>query len=98
MPKKIMLMKLTDQGRRGIKDSPARIEAGIKGLEKMGGKVLEFYVTYGGEYDFIAVAESRGDEIAIAFKAALEMLGNVKTIYLDAFSPEEFAGFIKKLP
>ena len=95
---KIMAMKLTDQGRKDIKSAPGRIEAGIKGLEKMGGKVLGFYVTYGSEYDYIAVAEAKSDEIALSYKAVLESLGNVKTVYWNAYTPEEFAGFLKNLP
>jgi uncharacterized protein with GYD domain len=95
---RIMAMKLTDKGCNEIKGAPARIEAGIKGLEKMGGKVLAFYVTYGSEYDYIAVAEAMNDETAMVFKASLESLGNVKTVYWNAYSPEEFAGFLKKLP
>ena len=46
MPSYILLMKLTDQGVKAIKEAPARIEAGIKGWEAMGGKVKGFYMLY----------------------------------------------------
>ena len=36
---KIILMKLTDQGMKNIKEAPERIQAGIKGYEAMGGKL-----------------------------------------------------------
>ena len=39
----IILMKLTDQGAKAIKDAPGRIETGIKGFEAMEGKVTGFY-------------------------------------------------------
>ena len=42
MPNYIILMKLTDQGAKTIKDAPGRVEAGIKAFEKMGGKMIGF--------------------------------------------------------
>ena len=49
----IVLMKLTDQGIRSVKDAPDRIEAAINSLEAVGGKLNGFYATQ-GEYDYIA--------------------------------------------
>jgi uncharacterized protein with GYD domain len=84
----VILMKLTDQGAKAIKDGPARIAAGIKGMQAMGGKLLGFYVTM-GEYDYISVA---------AFLLGLGALGNVHTTTLKAFTPEQFASLVKMLP
>jgi uncharacterized protein with GYD domain len=97
MPSYILLMKLTDQGVKAIKDAPARIEAGIKGWEAMGGKVKGFYVLM-GEYDYAAFAEAPSDEVATVFAMALSSLGNVRTTTIRAFTVEEFAGLVKKLP
>jgi uncharacterized protein with GYD domain len=93
----IILMKLTDQGAKTIKDAPARIDAGVKGWEKMGGKMLGFYVTM-GEYDYIAVGEAPSDEVAAAFVLSLAALGNVHTTTLKAFPREQFASIVKMLP
>jgi len=93
----IMLMKLTDQGIKDIKNAPGRIEAGIKALEAMGGKVTGFYVTM-GEYDYVAIGEAPSDEVAMAFLLGLGSLGNVRTTTLKAFTREEFAEIVKKLP
>jgi uncharacterized protein with GYD domain len=97
MPSYILLMKLTDQGVKAIKDAPARIEAGIKGWEAMGGKVKGFYVLM-GEYDYAAFSEAPSDEVATVFAMALSALGNVRTTTIRAFTVEEFAGLVKKLP
>ena len=97
MPHFIMLMKLTGQGIKDIKSAPERIEAGIKGYEKMGGKVLGFYGVL-GEYDYIAIGEAPSDEVATAFSLALSSEGNVKTTTLRAFTREELAAMVKKLP
>ena len=97
MPHFINLMKLTDQGAKTIKDAPARLEAGIKAFEKMGGKMIGFYVVM-GEYDYVAVGEAPSDEVAMTFALALSSLGNVRTMGLKVFTREEFAAMVKKLP
>jgi uncharacterized protein with GYD domain len=93
----ILLMKLTDQGIKAIKEAPERIEKGIKGFEKMGGKVTSFY-TVMGEYDYVAVGEAPSDEVAMTFALALGSLGYVRTTSLKAFTKEEFTAMVKKLP
>jgi uncharacterized protein with GYD domain len=97
MPNYVILMKLTDQGAKTIKDAPGRIEAGIKAFEKMGGKVISFYVVM-GEYDYVAVGEAPSDEVAMTFAMALGSLGNVRTTTLRACTKEEFSAIVKKLP
>ena len=97
MPTYIGLYKLTDQGVRTIKEAPGRIEAGIKAYEKMGGKVIGFYVVM-GEYDYVAVGEAPSDEVATTFALALGSLGNIRTTTLRAYTKEEFTAMVKKLP
>jgi len=97
MPIYIGLYKMTDQGIKTIKDAPGRIEAGIKAAEKMGGKVIGFYAVT-GEYDYVAVGEFPSDEVATTFALTTGSLGNVRTTTLRAFTREEFAAIVKKLP
>ena len=97
MPTYIGLWKMTDQGIKDIKNAPQRIEQGIKAAEKLGGKVLGFY-TVMGEYDYVGIAEFPNDEAAMAFLLGLGSLGNVRTTTLRAFTPQEVANLIKKLP
>jgi uncharacterized protein with GYD domain len=63
----------------------------------MGGKVLGFYLTM-GEYDYVSIGEAPSDEVVATFALALGALGNVRTTNLKAFSAEEFAEIVKKLP
>lgn len=93
----ITLMKLTDQGAKDLKNAPKRIEAGIQGFEKMGGKMIAFYSTL-GEYDYIGIGEAPNDETATAFNLALSSLGNVRTTTIRAFTPKEFAALIARIP
>ena len=93
----ILLMSLTEQGIKSIKDAPARIEQGVKAFEAMGGKVIGFY-TVMGQYDYVAIGEAPSDEVVMTFLLGLGALGNVRTTTLRAFTTEELAGFVSKLP
>jgi uncharacterized protein with GYD domain len=97
MPVYIALYKLTDQGIKNIKKAPGRIEEGIKGAEALGGKVLGFY-TVMGEYDYVGIGEFPSDEAVLSFALALGADGNVRTTTLKAFSKDEFAEIVKKIP
>jgi uncharacterized protein with GYD domain len=93
----IGLYKLTDQGIKDIKNAPQRLEQGIKYLEKLGGRLIGFY-TCMGEYDYVGIAECPNDEAAMVFLLGLGSLGNVRTTTMRAFTPQETAAMIKKLP
>jgi uncharacterized protein with GYD domain len=97
MVRNIMLMKVTDEGARDIKKAPERIQAGIKAFEAMGGKVLGFWATM-GEYDYVAVGEAPNDEVSLAFVVGLSAQGTVRTVTCRAYTPEEFAACVQKMP
>jgi len=97
MVRRILLMKMTDQGAKDIKNAPQRIEEGIKSYEKMGGKMIAFYAVT-GKYDYIAIGESPNEEIGMAFNIALSALGNVRVTTINAFTKEEFAKMVQMLP
>lgn len=97
MPTYVILYKLTDQGIKDIKGAPGRYEEGVKKFEAMGGKVIGFYATM-GEYDYVGIGEAPNDEVAMIYALALGALGNVRTTTLKAFTSEEFAKIVSKLP
>ena len=97
MPTYIMLLKLTEQGSKNIKDAPARVEQASKAIEALGGKFIGFY-TVMGEYDYVCISEAPSDEAVMTFLLALGSLGNVKTTTMKAFTKEQFGDLIKKLP
>ena len=90
-------MKFTNQGIKDIKNAPRRIKEGIKAWEAMGGKLIGFYAVM-GKYDYVAIGEAPSDEVAMAFNLSLGSFGNVRTTTLRAFTDEEFAEMVKKLP
>jgi uncharacterized protein with GYD domain len=93
----VILMNLTEQGVRDVKNAPARVKETVAALEAAGGKLLSFYVTM-GPYDYLAIAEGPGDEVALAQLLGLGMAGNVRTTTLKAFSMEEFGKVLSMLP
>ena len=97
MPTYVMLMNLTEQGAKGIKEQPKNIQESIKKAEAVGGKVLGFYLTM-GEYDYIALGEAPNDEVAATFLLGLAAGGNVRTKTLRAFTLEEYSEFVENLP
>jgi len=96
MPTYITLMKLTDQGIREIKEAPQRIAEQIKKLESMGGKLVAFYAVM-GDYDYVGIAETPSDEVAMSFLLGLGSAGNVRTTTLKAFSTEQAVEMIRSL-
>jgi uncharacterized protein with GYD domain len=97
MPTYITLYKWTEQGIKNLKGAPARIEASIRAAEEVGGKVLGVYITM-GEYDLVAVIEGPSDEAVAASLLAQGMQGNVRSTTLKAFTVEQFAEIVNKLP
>jgi len=97
MPTYITLYKLTEQGVKDVKNAPKRIKEGIKAFEAMGGKLIGFYLVM-GEYDYVAIGEAPNDEAAMIFSLGMGAQGNIRSTTLKAFTTEEFAGFVEKLP
>jgi uncharacterized protein with GYD domain len=89
MVRGIILADLTDQGRRGIKESPNRAEASIAEAKKLGVNVKDFHYTPGGPHDAAMVIEAEGPEPIHKFIASVQSLGNVKMKFVRAFSIEE---------
>jgi uncharacterized protein with GYD domain len=91
----IMLIRLTDQGIRNIKDTARRADAARSEAEGIGGK-LTVYWTF-GKYDAIGILEAPNDEAAMEFELKVGSLGNVRTTTLKAFTEEEIARLVDKL-
>ena len=93
----VLLMSLTGEGVRSIKDAPARIAEGMKAWEAMGGKTLSFHLTM-GPYDYVAVVEAPSDEVAAAYALTLASQGNVTTLSMKAFTVEQMGAIVAKMP
>ena len=95
MPHYISLMKWTDEGVRGVKDSPKRIAGLTKMLEQMGGKAQTFFTM--GEYDLVVIAEGPSDDVAMQVLLELGRAGNARTTTMRAWTVDEATKIIGKL-
>ncbi len=93
----ITLVNFTDQGIRGVKDSPKRAEAFRKMAGKLGVKVKEMYWTL-GHYDLVVTVEAPDAATVTSVNLAIASLGNVRTETLTAFTAEEFGKIVAKMP
>ena len=92
----IVLISFSDQGARGIKESPDRYAAFTSLAGNMGVTVKAGYYTM-GNYDMVTIVE--GEEgAAVALLAKVVSLGNIRTQTLRAFSPDEMRKLLAKMP
>jgi uncharacterized protein with GYD domain len=89
MPRGVILIDWTDQGRRAIKDSPDRAEASKAEAAKLGVQVKDIFYTPGGPHDAAIIVEADRPEPINKFMASVQSLGNVKMKFVRAFSIEE---------
>ena len=90
------LINYTDQGIRTIKESPKRLEASRKALQKLGGSVKAYYMTQ-GNYDGVLIFEVPNEEALTTFLLKTGAAGNVRTTTLRAFTEDEFRKHIGTL-
>ncbi|MBM4128499.1 MAG: GYD domain-containing protein [Nitrospira sp.] len=89
----VILSRLTDEGRKTIKQRPERISEVNKEMEAMGVKVKEQFAVL-GPYDFVNIIEAP-DNITI-MKASVEIgsRGTVELLTMPAVTVEEL---VKKM-
>ena len=92
----ITLSKFTEQGIRSIKESPNRAEAFKEMAKKHGCTLKDIYWTQ-GQYDMIAIIESRDEMTANALLLSAAALGNLTTETLRAYSSAEMKTIIGKM-
>lgn len=93
----VTLYNFTDQGIRAVKESPARLRAGIEAAQSAGMKVLGAYYTQ-GPYDLVVISESDDELAANAFALQTASQGNVRSVTMRAWDPESFARIVSMMP
>ncbi|HEY3275495.1 MAG TPA: GYD domain-containing protein [Syntrophorhabdaceae bacterium] len=89
----VMFTKLTDEGRKTIKNNAERIREVSKEVERMGAKVIAQYAVL-GEYDFVTILEAANNE-AIS-KVSVE-LGSRGTAHFETHAAIPVFEFIEKM-
>lgn len=89
MPIYILVSKLTNEGRKTIKNHPERIKEVDQEIEKMGAKVLAQYAVL-GKYDFINIVEAPDNETIARVSTEFGSGGTVEITTLSAILVFEF--------
>jgi uncharacterized protein with GYD domain len=96
MPTYLSLINFTDQGIRNIKESPKRLDATKRALQKLGGELKSFYLTQ-GSFDGVLIYEVPNEQAMTTFLLTTGAAGNVRTNTVRAFTEEEYRQHIKAL-
>jgi uncharacterized protein with GYD domain len=94
MPHYVILSKLTDEGRKTLKEKPERISEVNKEVEKMGVKVKEQFALL-GPYDFVSIVEAPDNETVMKLSVELGSRGSVHLLTLPALPVQDFVKKIK---
>lgn len=94
MPTYIMMSRLTNEGRKTIKNHPERIKEVDREIENMGAKVLAQYATL-GMYDFINILEAPDNETIARVSTELGARGTIDIMTLSAIPIFEFVEKIR---
>ena len=93
----VQFYKYTQQGLSSLKASPGRLTAAKAEAAKLGIQSVGVWLTM-GEYDLVGIWDAPDDQTMAAFSLALGKLGNVSATTARAFSEDEFAKIVSKLP
>ena len=97
MPTFMISLNWTDQGIKGIKNAPNRVQVGRDLAKKVGVEIKHLYLTTGDTDLILFVDAPNGDNIT-KFALALGSLGNVHTRTGRAWTEAEFMKIVSELP
>jgi uncharacterized protein with GYD domain len=97
MPTYISLVQFTDKGIQGAKQTTQRVAAWAAKVQSMGVTINQMYWTL-GQYDQVCIFEAPDDETAASVLLAADMLGNIRTQTMRAFTGSEMDKILAKLP
>jgi len=96
-PTYISLVKFTDKGIQDAKQTTQRLAAWAAKVQSMGVTIKQMYWTL-GEYDQVCIFEAPDDETAASVLLAADMLGNIRTQTMRAFTAAEMDKILAKIP
>ncbi|HMF00494.1 MAG TPA: GYD domain-containing protein [Terriglobia bacterium] len=96
-PTYISLVKFTEKGIQNAKQTTQRVAAWATKVQSMGVTIKQMYWTL-GEYDQVCIFEAPDDETAASVLLAADMLGNIRSQTMRAFSAPEMEKILSKVP
>ncbi len=97
MPTYISLVQFTDKGIQAAKQTTQRVADWAAKVQSMGVSTKQMYWTL-GQYDQVCIFEALDDETAASVLLAADLLGNIRTQTLRAFTTSEMDEILAKVP
>ena len=97
MPTYISLVQFTDKGIQAAKETTQRVTDWAAKVQSRGVSIKDMYWTL-GQYDQVCVFEAPDDETAAGVLLAADILGNIRTQTLRAFTSSEMQKILSKVP
>ena len=89
----IMMTRLTDEGRKTLKERPQRLEEVNKEIEAMGGRISSQYAIL-GEWDFVSIIDAPSNEVIARISVEMGARGTVQLTTMPAMSLSSFVGML----
>ena len=96
MPTYISLVQFTDKGIQAAKQTTQRVTDWAAKVQQMGVSITGMYWTL-GHYDQVCVFDAPDDETAASALLAADMLGNIRTQTLRAFTASEMEKILARV-
>ena len=96
-PTYISLVQFTDTGIQAAKQTTERVAVWAAKVQSMGVTIKGMYWTL-GQYDQVCIFEAPDDETAASVLLAADMLGNIRTQTMRAFTASEMQKILGKVP
>jgi uncharacterized protein with GYD domain len=97
MPTYISLVQFTDKGIQAAKETTQRVADWAKKVQSRGVGIKQMYWTL-GQYDQVCVFEAPDDETAASVLLAADILGNIRTHTMRAFTASEMEKILANVP
>jgi uncharacterized protein with GYD domain len=97
MPTYISLVQFTDKGIQAAKETTQRMADWANKVQSRGVSIKQMYWTL-GQYDQVCVFEAPDDETAASVLLAADILGNIRTQTLRAFTTSEMEKILANVP
>jgi uncharacterized protein with GYD domain len=93
----ISLVQFTDKGIQAAKETTERVAEWVAKVESKGVTLKQMYWTL-GQYDQVCIFDAPDDETAASVLLAADMLGNIRTQTLRAFTAAEMEKILAQVP
>ena len=97
MPTYIALVQFTEKGIQAAKQTTQRVADWAAAVQPIGVSIKQMYWTL-GHYDQVCIFDAPDDQTAASVLLAADILGNIRTQTMRAFTTSEMEKILAKVP